>query len=330
MYSSLPQSPQGLADLIGLAFRIVRRNLGGIFRFILLPSLLAFAVAVLFQWLLTYGMSTVADSKSLAGAVWLAVAILVAFCLLSLCWWFLGMRLLALVRVMLGFAPDLGEASKYMSRRKWSLAGLNVVAGLLFIPIVVAWSVIMFVVSVLLTLVFSVGGPIGGAVGFTIGFALSMVLFLVLGGYYVFANCVFSCQDQPVATILGSAGQLMFANFGRFSLFALLFALVYAVISYPLALPVVIATVIDTVQHGLATGGEGVASGYKPPLYLLVATQAWETGIGFILRPLLMLAFGLLYYDLRVRSEGLDIKRRLDLLISAKAEQSSLRPLEGN
>ena len=319
MYTSLPESPQGVGDIIGLAFRIVRRNIGTIFRFILVPSLFTVLAGIVFQWVFTYGTAAISESKNFAAALGLAGACFVAMILGAIAWWVLGLRLLALTRVVLGFSPSLEEASQYMSRRKFGLVGLYLLYLVLFSAAMVCW----FVITFLGIFVGSVGGA---GTGIDALKAVVVALFSVFGisgmvmtaAFYIFAStlsyCILACENLPVSSVIGRSLQFSGKYFWRALAFALVFSIAFSIISYPLSLPVAVIAFIDALQHGLASAGEGVGAAYKPPLYILVLTQAWEAAMGFILRPLVFFAFGLFYYDLRLRNEGLDLQRKLELI----------------
>jgi hypothetical protein len=311
LYTSLPDSPQGIGDLIGLAFRMVRRNIGEIFRFILVPSIFTLAAGVVFQWAFTYGTAGVAETKSVSGAVSLLLAVLVGTLVFSVSWWILGMRLLALTRVVLGFASSLDEAWKYMLKRMWSLAGLYWLSVALVFGATFCWMMVMFM-----------GIFVGSAMG-EVGKMLLSALAVVVGvlgiagtfSFYLLAAniafCVLACEDIPVGTVVNRSIQLTSKHIWRALAFGSVFMVTYAIISYPLSLPVMVVAFIDALTNGLANAGAGMAGAYKPPLYLLVITQVWEAGMGIILRPLMAFAFGLLYYDMRLRNEGIDIERKL-------------------
>lgn len=321
MYSSLPDSPQGIGDLIGLAFRITRRNISTIFRFILVPSIFTLAAGVMFQWVFTYGTAAVSESRNFSSALSLVGLFLLAFTVFSLSWWVLGMRLLALTRVVLGFAPTLEEASKYMMRRRWALAGIYMLGVAAVIAICV-----MLIVAGAFVIGFASAFPVGGE---TMKLVITAVALVVIGFGLIFVACfymlaahvaysVLACEDQPVGAVLGRSLALTFQYFWRGCAFGLLFMVTFSIISYPLSLPVAVVTFFDALRNGLSSTG-GIGAAYKPPLYLLVLTQVWEAGMGVLLRPLLVFAFGLFYYDLRMRRDGIDIKRQLKAIEGAQA-----------
>ena len=69
---------------------------------------------------------------------------------------------------------------------------------------------------------------------------------------------------------------------------------------------------LEFFRHGMSA--EHLADPTKVPMYILVLTQAWESLVNMLLWPVTWLTYGLYYYDLRVRQEGLDVLQNLRLL----------------
>lgn len=312
MYSSLPESPQDIGDLIGLAYRTTRQNLLMIFKFILGPSIFTVLAGIVFQWVFTYGAANIAQTKDIGSAVGLFGLSMVALVVLFSAWWVLGMRLLALVRVMLGFAPDLDAAMTYMKRRKWAVLGVYFLGSVLFFAVFIMLGLIVGLgVAASMNESMRIAAIAITGVLATVGIVAAIITYLIAAHL---SFCVLACEDQPVPYVIGRTLHLVFNNFGRAVAFASLFAMVFTIISFPLSMPVAALTFSDALQHGLTAATDGAAGAYKPPLYILVLTQVWEALMGFLLRPLTLFAFALFYYDLRMRSEGLDLKRKLELV----------------
>jgi hypothetical protein len=101
-------------------------------------------------------------------------------------------------------------------------------------------------------------------------------------------------------------------DFGRSFAFGLLLFIAITAISYPLTLPVVVLSLVDMFQQGLSS--ETIVESYRMPFYLMVVGQVWESLVNMLLWPVIFMAYGLFYYDLRLRQEGLDLTMRLDAL----------------
>ena len=307
-------SPQGIGDIIGLAYRTTRGNLWSIFRYILVPSLCTLVVTLAFQWIGTYGAAYVAETKSITAAVTMGLVFIGALVVSFFTWWVLGLRLLALVRFVLGFSADLEEADKYMMRRRVALIGLNVITSLIIAAVCIGATLLGFVIMGMATALSSALGGVVSIIWGAIAIGLAAMLFIFSLGFYIFTNCVFACEDLAVGIVIGRAWQLATQQAGRFIWFSVVFYIVYCIINYPLTLPIVISTAADYVTQHVAGGGAGGPGLYKQSLGLLIFNGCWETGVSFLMRPLIVFGFAFLYYDLRLRRDAIDIRRKLALL----------------
>ncbi len=84
------------------------------------------------------------------------------------------------------------------------------------------------------------------------------------------------------------------------------------VIQYPLSLPVVLVSIFEFMRQGMSP--EFLTDPGKMPFYFTLVSQTWESIIGIVLWPISFMATGLYYYDLRMRKEGIDLIRQIDLL----------------
>jgi hypothetical protein len=315
LFTSLPDSPQGVGDIVGVACRLVRGNIKLIFNFLLVPTIFTTIAGIAFQWLFTYGVANVAQTRNIGAAFGLAGIWLVGTIFLALAWWILGLRLLALCRLALGFSDNLEDAAQNLYRKKWAVVGTYLLCVVLFLAAMVAFGIVAgFGVMVAGT------GPsmvtVLGFVVFGFGAIASTAIYLLTSHV---ALCILACEETAVVTVIGRALSLVFRHFWRTMAFGLVFMVTITVISYPMSLPVAVVTCVDALQHGLAAVKEGSPDGYKPPLWILAGAQTWESVMGMYLRPFAVFAFGLFYYDLRLRSEGLDIRRRLELALPVEA-----------
>lgn len=278
-----------------------------IWSFLLVPTIFATVAGVVFQAVMTYGMGAWTQYKNVGVMVGMVALFIVGLVVFALAWWVLGLRLLALIRLALNFSPTLEHAKEYMWRRKWGVMGVYFSCLAIFTSAIVAWAVVIGF-GVMLGGTRSAASALAAIVGF-FGMMISLALYLIVGHL---ALVLIACEDESVPVIVGKALSIMFNHFWRACAFGIIFGLTFSIISYPLALPVAAITFFDAMQHGLTSGGAGK---YEPPLYILVLAQSWESLIGMYLRPLVALAFGLFYYDLRLRSEGLDLKRKLENML---------------
>jgi hypothetical protein len=143
-----------------------------------------------------------------------------------------------------------------------------------------------------------------------IGLLATVVLFWLIGLVCV---SLASCEERTVPAVIGRGFSLTFHDFGRTLLFGLILVTTVSMLSYPLSLPAVLLSLFEFFRQGMNT--EALTEPMKAvPLYVLILTQAWESIVNMLLWPVTYLAFGLFYYDLRMRQEGVDVLQKLELL----------------
>lgn len=314
MFANLPDSPQGIGDIVGLAARHVRANFKEIFRFLIVPTVFATASATAAQWAFSSGLSNVVQGKAPVTsdvgslvALWLGGTVV-----LSLSFWVLSLRLFALVRLLLGFSPTLKDAEDNLFRKKFRFLAVCFLCLIMAIGLFSIFGFAAFLIttftgrgasamSVIAVLVFLIGAAL-----------VSVVYSLTLN----IGLCILACEEDSAVNIVGRSLSLTFRHFWRAVAFGLIFAVTFTLISYPMTLPAVLVAAGDGFMHGLAVSKGKVASGsYQPPLWSLVFAETWTSLAWLYLRPFACFAFGLFYFDLRLRTEGLDIGRKLELAL---------------
>jgi hypothetical protein len=315
LFDRPPETPLANGDLIGLAFRACRRNIPLVFKVLFVPTIFLTIGALGAQWVFSYGISSVAATKDIVAAMTMFLIASVSSVVLAVAGWIIAIRQLALVRLLLGFSANWKDAYGFVWRRKWAVIGIGLLASM-FLAVAIAGGVIVMVISALIgtqglrVIPMSIGMIIGG-----VAITFSVILYWLVN---FVALCMLACEDEPIMSTLGRSLQLMVRYFWRALGFSLVLLLAFTIIGSPLSLPMVIATGIDMFRSGVMSGQ--ISETYKAPIYLMVFNQVWDSLMSLVLRPVAFFAFGLLYYDLRLRSEGLDIKRRLaDLKARAAA-----------
>lgn len=306
MFDSPPEMPQAVGDVVGRAFRACRQNISVIVRILLVPTIFQTIAGVVLQWVISYGVSQVAETKDVTTGVLVFFAGMLSLGVMMMASWISTIRLLALVRIQLGFSPDYASGLKNIAGKKWSIVGLYFIGTIILTFVTGFWLTIIVVSAIpakTQPVITAVGG-ISGLWGLVVTFSI-YVMVLYLG------QAILACEERPLMSVIGRATQMTFRYFWRAMAFGGLLMLVYTVVSYPLSLPVVALTIFDMFRNGLMSP-EGISETYKAPLYVMVINQVWESLMSLILRPVMLFGFGLFYYDLRLRGEGLDINRRLE------------------
>jgi hypothetical protein len=143
-------------------------------------------------------------------------------------------------------------------------------------------------------------------------------LFLSIGLIFMVSYmilCVVACEDVNLSTAVNRGYNLILGDFWRSWSFSLLLLTAVSSLLYPLSLPLLFLTFGDALQQNIVSDLDN----YTLPVYVMVINQAWESLVNMMIWPVAFMAFGLYYYDLRIRQEGLDISRTLDELESKPA-----------
>ena len=305
MFDDPPGKPQTVGDLIGRSFRLYRRQIGLLFRTLIGPTIFAAIGALGLQFFIYRAIDNSMEPVYMpyvacAGSL---MVLLVANLVSTL-------RQLAFVRMTAGFDNNYATAQQVVSRQKWQLLALFVIGFGASVLFTIFW-VVVIVVAAILTKAGSLAMVAGVAAMFATPFGLLVGTntFVVVG---FLAICVLACEKQGIGTVINRALGLTFGDFWRTLGFGLLLYTVIYAISIPLTLPVIVASGIDVYQHGITSANEREL--YEMPLYLMVLTQSYQSLVNMLLWPVSFMAFGLFYHDLRLRQEGLDIRRQLETL----------------
>lgn len=305
MFDAPATKPQSVGDLIGRAFRFYRINVPLVMQILMWPTVISIAGKVAMQW----GFATIAR-KEWAAIIPAGTAIGIGWIVTVIAIFYLTIRQLALVRIANGFSENFKEAYDFLHKRIWVIILLMLLGYLIACAAIGVWLVEM----VLCALLFKAGTAmiVVGSVGFLIGiFGMTVsVLIFWLVGLVVLA--VVACEDRGIGSVISRGFSLPMRDFGRTLLLGLLLFITVSALSYPLSLPAVGITFFEFFRHGMSA--EHMTDPSKMPMYVLVLTQAWESLVNMLLWPVTWLTYGLFYYDLRVRQEGLDVLQNLRLL----------------
>jgi hypothetical protein len=119
-------------------------------------------------------------------------------------------------------------------------------------------------------------------------------------------------ESESWNVVISHSFSLMMRDLGRVCGFSLLLTLIALLLSFTLSLPVFFLQTAETLRNGIVAGQKPAL--LNMPLYLMVISQVWHTGINMVLLPIIFIGYGLLYRDLRVRQEGLDVLQGVQLL----------------
>jgi len=310
-FSIEPPSDQPLSagDLVGRAFRVYRRHLPFFFGILLPPTIVSTVGALGLQWSVTAALA--GESGKATPLPVIAGVVVVSLITLLLAKWVLAVRQLAFVRMTNGFAADYREAHAFTHRKRWIIVALYFTSVTFLVAAAIGWSIVV-------TVAYAIPNVSPGL------YLMRMASILVATTGLLFAGivCVLvtflvfsiaACEDQSLSGYVSRATSLTMGDLWRSIGFGALMATTLAALSYPLTLPVVLISAFDIFQQGMAAS-DSMLDSYKMPFYLMVVSQCWESLINMLLWPVIFIAYGYFYYDLRLRQEGLDLARRLEAL----------------
>lgn len=291
-------TPQTTGDLVGRAIRVYRANLRQWAPMLLWPTICILVGRVTYQ----ASAALIQQTKMAFPATLL---VFVGFIIIVIGKWFLLQKILAFVRLANGFAETLPDAIAYMRRRKFAIVGMFGLGVVVFLAICMLWTLEIIAGGVL-----SKAIPVLAALAMLFGFLgfFVSVVFMVIA--FLLSLSVLACEDGSPTTILSRGFSLSSKRFLRTIGCGLFTALTINLLAIPLWLPISVLGSLDAIRLG----------GHIPglPLYWQVLISMWETLIELVTGPILFLAYGFYYYDLRLRYEGVDM---LDSLETIKLRQ---------
>jgi len=309
LFDQRSHHPQSVGDLIGRAFRIYRAQIPTFVHILLWPTVFVTAGKVALQWGAASLLPT--NMKNLSMLVPGLVAIGIGLLVWMIGLWILTLRQMAAVRLVNGFDTSYEDAHKYIKKHAWSILGLVTLGNVLFGGVALLWIVEIIISAVCI----KQGAPLllyGGIFGVVVGIAgilISLICFLLIACMVL---TIAACEEQPLSALVSRGFSLTVKDFGRSLLFGVLLLATLSLLSYPLSLPLVALSVFEFFRHNMST--ETLTDPAKMPLYVLVATQVWESLVNMMLWPITFISYGLFYYDLRMRQEGLDVLKNLESL----------------
>jgi hypothetical protein len=304
----LPNQPLSVGDLIGRAIRTWRANLLDIFK-ILLPPTIVYCLGMMgFQLVFVYAIGELKAPNQWQLLIMAVPIGLICFIIALLGQWFLTLRQLALVRMVTGFATDYQSALSAIKREQASIFGLFCLNVAGFITVIIAWFV--FVIALIaisrLSSPMSLLGQLITLVSIpTATFCLSCIYILLF-----FSLCIVACEGKDCVNAIGRASELYQTAFWRICGFGFCLFVSITALSSTLNLPVA----LQSGWHGYNNMNLDSGAALTVPYLLTIGCLVWESLVNMILWPITYFSFAFVYYDLRLRNEGLDLARSIDSL----------------
>ncbi len=313
LFEPPPQQLQSVGDLIGRAIRIYRKNFKLFFHVLLWPTVFLTAAKVAFHWGVT-NLSLRMDQKDWTMMGIASVVALLGMLALLIVGIFLQLKQLSFIRLVTGFADTYQEAYSYVMKRKWKIIVLIFLAYTGICVSVAFWSIVVSVCMAFFkansaSTYALLGGIVIGLIGMAVSLTVSCIAL-----YIAFA--VGACEDLSVSGLCKRTFSLLFQDFWRAGYFCTLLFIALMVISYPLSLPLLLVSIFEFMRQGMSP--DFLTDPGKMPFYYTLFNQSWESIVSIITWPISFMATGLYYYDLRMRKEGIDLLRQVNI-ISAPA-----------
>lgn len=292
-----------IGDLIGRAIRVYRINVIEWAKVLIWPTV----AITLGRGMVAAGAAGIGKDMSMQGIAML-VLMLLGMGVTLIARWFLVVRILSFVRLSTGFAQNLTEAVAYTKKRMWSILGVIVLTISVAMAVVTLW-LLEIVASIFLYNVIVIPAIIGivaGVIGIVVSLGFVFIAMEV-------ALCAMACEQGSITTLISKAfamcSKVVFRALGA----GFMIWLTVFVLATPLWLPIWLVLGVDMVRLG-----PEAFTGNSVPLHWNLLLSVWESLIDMVCAPISYLCYGFFYYDLRLRSEGVDLVQNLDALKSEK------------
>jgi hypothetical protein len=240
----------------------------------------------------------------MCGAILLACVGVLIQCVADL---ILTMRQLALFRFIAGYSKTYDEAYAFVTKRKYSLlATLGCTGVVTTVSIVVGLFVTAFLGYFATKNFFFIASVVGIFVTLS---GLLIFLFLV-SQPSMFICPALAIEDRPFLELVGWSFQILFKTFWRTLGFVQLLTVVFLIVWVIFSVPQETLWAFDWIRiHHM--GGH---MSDMPHVCCEVWGNIWNSGASMLMSPFFTFCAGFYYLDVRMRAEGLDITRRLEIL----------------
>ena len=304
-FSPIVTTPSSVADIVGFSIRLARDNVRFLVKILFWPSLIELVGKVIsligINAIMTAGQGNmfvvagVVMTITVGGTVGLGAE------------FFLSLRQLALVRMFMGYEDNFEDAYKFIWKKKFQLLFAIAATNALFIVSLLTWSVEVGVSVALMT---NKALALLAFVGACWGLILLMFSMLWSVLPVVLIAPALAVETRPFSQMLSKTVKLGFGNAIRATYFLLLLGLVLFFLSSVLNIPPTVFSMIELGTNYL--GGHPAAK--APNLFGQIFASVWRSAANMVMSPMAFFASALFYIDLRMRADGLDITRRLELL----------------
>ncbi len=297
-------NPSSVADLIGYSVRLARDNARTCVKLLFWPTL----VELVGKIVILIGLNTITTGhNNMLLAAGGGLTALIGMVIAVGAELFLTLRQLALFRLFAGYSGSFKEAYAFVAERKWLLIAAVFATYTVTMVAIFFWCVVIgFSMAFVAKKVFlwvSVTAALVGVIGLFASVLLTTLPIMLI----VPALAV---DLRPFAQMVGWCVKICLRTFWRTIGFSALLTIVVVILSSVLNIPPSILTGLEFMRNYFGGGDPSKA----PNLYLQIFASVWRSGANMILSPMLFFGVGFYYLDLRMRTEGIDIARRVEAL----------------
>ncbi|MDR3617398.1 MAG: hypothetical protein P4L53_27835 [Candidatus Obscuribacterales bacterium] len=299
-------APSTVGDVIGQSFRLCRSQIKFLARIQLMPTI----IELLGNLLIVVGAHNIASGDT--SHIWQSLAILMPGLFLRLLGeFFLTMRHMAVIRWFTGFSSNYKDAYDFVWTRKFYLVFAVTAIYMMLTASVVFWCVVMGVSLVFVKVkALAIVAAIGAIGSVAAMFASLLICTLPL----ILIAPAIACESTDFTTVMGEGLKLTFSNLFRTLFFGgLLIVTVYVIAAALDSVPIVV-TLVEYARAIIYGGAKGLPKTIN--LYTQIFSSVWRSASNMFVSPLVFVACGLFYADVRMRVDGLDLSTALNKLKS--------------
>ncbi len=295
-------SPSTTGDLIGRAIRVYRANIVRWAPLLVWPTICVLVGRVDYQY---FFVTMQKGATASGGYGMISGALMVLFGK-----WLLAQKLLSFVRLSTGFSQTLSEAEAYLKKRRWTMIGLLILGAIMLVAVVILWALEIVASGVLIKFL-PIPGMLATFFG-VVGMSVSTIFIWFALGLSLSA---LACETGGAGDLLARGFTMASRHFFRTMFCGFVVYLTVNLLATPLWMPVMAGGMFEYLRSGPIAASQGL------PIHWQIFVAAWETLIDMVTQPILCLAYGFYYYDLRLRNEGVDVLESLEAL---KLKQNAL------
>lgn len=294
---------RSVGDTIGDSVRLCRNQLPQLIKILLVPTIVEIIGKSVLVWGASNELTRLTSLPHILFGILLVLAGTVVALIADL---YLTLRQLSFLRVINGFAGSYEEAYAFLKRRKWQVILVFVLFYVALVAFVAFWATL--IILVVLSKQVIPTAFVAAAICFCI------VGIIVCSGLVGVPLCIIipsvACEDRPIFTLIGRGLASWSRSFWRTVLFAALLAICVAALSTALCLPADALYFFEYARAGIVSGRTPTSADIS--IYAQVLSSIWHSLVNMFLSPIVFVANGFFYLDLRARKEGLDLTRTIE------------------